>query len=80
MKKKIKKNSKNFQSIVKRTKNIKKIFFIKTKKSMFLLYFDIKSTLRHINSKNYEKKKLKKQQKFLEHFKTPKKHQKSFFY
>ena len=27
---------------------------------MFLLYFDIKTSLRHINSKNYEKKKLKK--------------------
>ena len=56
MKKKIKKNSKNFQSIVKRPKNIKKIFFIKTKKSMFLLYFDIKSIITTINSKNYEKK------------------------
>ena len=53
MKKKSKKNSKNFKSIVKRPKNIKKFFFIKTKKSMFLLYFVIKSIIT-------EKKKLKK--------------------
>ena len=45
MKKKKLKNNKNFQSIVKRPKNIKKIFFIKTKKSDFLLYFDIKSII-----------------------------------
>ena len=45
MKKKIKKNNKNFKSIVKRPKNVKKIIFIKTKKSMFLLYFDIKSII-----------------------------------
>ena len=56
MKKKIKKNSKNFQSIVKRPKNIKNFFFIKTKKSMFLLNFSLKASLQHINSKNYEKK------------------------
>ena len=45
MKKKIKKITKISSSIVKRPKNIKKIFFIKTKKSMFLLYFDIKSII-----------------------------------
>ena len=44
-KKKLKKIAKNFKSIVKRPKNIKKIFFIKSKKSMFLLYFDIKSII-----------------------------------
>ena len=52
MKKKIKKNSKNFKSIVKRPKNIKKFFFIKTKKSMFLLYFDIKSIITTYKLKN----------------------------
>ena len=59
-KKKKKKNNKNFQSIVKRPKNIKKIFFIKTKKSMFLLYFDIKSIITTYKLKKLRKKKLKK--------------------
>ena len=45
MKKKIKKITKISRALENAQKNIKKIFFIKTKKSMFLLYFDIKSII-----------------------------------
>ena len=45
MKKKIKKITKISRAFIKRPKNIKKIFFIKTKKSTFLLYFDINSII-----------------------------------
>ena len=60
MKKKKLKKQQNFQSIVKRPKNIKKILFIKTKKSTFLLYFDIKSIITTYKLKKIMKKKIKK--------------------
>ena len=46
--------------MVKRPKNIKKIFFIKIKKSIFLLYFDKKKHHYDIETQKIMKKKLKK--------------------
>ena len=45
---------------------------------MFLLYFDKKASLRHINSKNYEKKKIKKIAKISRALKRPKNIKKIF--
>ena len=54
--KKNKKNSKNFYSIVKRPKNIKKFFLLKQKNQCFCYILTLRASLRHIISKNYEKK------------------------